>query len=160
VSFSENRLQHFASNQTHRVARQCASRGNFTQCYELAPILKEIKLAHLLYIEGSPRKARSASIEVADAALAAWRADDSTLDVWSEELPDFDGPVMEAKYAAADGASRAAAKAYAAEAVRRCADRVNEDAALRSGTALYSIKAVLSGLADDAIELVKDNPVK
>jgi FMN-dependent NADH-azoreductase len=47
----------------------------------LAPILKEIKLAHLLYIEGSPRKARSASIEVAAAALAAWRVADSTLTV-------------------------------------------------------------------------------
>jgi FMN-dependent NADH-azoreductase len=60
------------------------------------------------YIEGSAGKARSASIEVAAEALAAWRAADSTptvdtLDVWSEELPDFDGPVMEAKYAAPSG---------------------------------------------------------
>lgn len=120
------------------MARQCASRGNFTQCYELAPILKEIKLAHLLYIEGSPRKARSASIEVADAALAAWRAADSTLtvdtlDVWPEELPDFDGPVMEGKYAALSGTPLTEEKASAWSSIR-------------SGTALYSIKAVLSGL--------------
>ena len=33
-----------------------------------------------------------------------------------------------------DGAARAAAKAYAAEAVLRCADLVNEEAALRQTT--------------------------
>jgi DNA-binding response OmpR family regulator len=58
-------------------------------------------MAHILYIEGSPRKQRSASIEVARAALAAWRSD--SLDVWSTPLPEFDGLAMEAKYAALSG---------------------------------------------------------
>ena len=65
-------------------------------------------MAHVLYIESSPRKLRSASIEVAQAALAAWRSVDSsltvdTLDPWSLELPEFDGPALEAKYAAIAG---------------------------------------------------------
>ena len=65
-------------------------------------------MAHVLYIEGSPRKSRSASIEVAGAALAAWRTADpqltvDTLDIWSTELPEFDGHAMEAKYAGIAG---------------------------------------------------------
>ena len=65
-------------------------------------------MAHVLYIEASPRKLRSASIEVAQAVLAAWRKADpkltvDTLDVWSTKLPEFDGPVMEAKYAGLAG---------------------------------------------------------
>jgi FMN-dependent NADH-azoreductase len=65
-------------------------------------------MAHILYIEASPRKERSASIEIAQAALAAWQAADGsltvdTLDVWSEELPEFDGEALEAKYAGIAG---------------------------------------------------------
>jgi FMN-dependent NADH-azoreductase len=68
---------------------------------------EEMKLAHVLYIEASPRKLRSASIEVAH-VLAAWRKADpkltvDTLDVWSTKLPEFDGPLMEAKYAGLAG---------------------------------------------------------
>ena len=59
-------------------------------------------MAHVLYIESSPRKLRSASIEVAQAVLSAWRKADpkltvDTLDVWSTKLPEFDGPLMEAR---------------------------------------------------------------
>lgn len=65
-------------------------------------------MTQILYIEASPRKDRSASIEIARAALSAWQATDTsltvdTLDVWSEELPEFDGEVMEAKYAGIAG---------------------------------------------------------
>jgi FMN-dependent NADH-azoreductase len=84
--------------------------------------LEEIKLAHLLYIEGSPRKARSASIEVAAAALAAWRAADSTLtvdtlDVWSEELPDLDCPLTEEQASAWSSIRKLAARFHAADAL-------------------------------------------
>ena len=69
---------------------------------------EEMKLAHVLYIESSPRKLRSASIEVAQAALSAWRKADpkltvDTLDVRSTKLPEFDGPLMEARYAGLAG---------------------------------------------------------
>lgn len=65
-------------------------------------------MAHVLYIEASPRKLRSASIEVAQAVLSAWRKADpkltvDTLDLWSTKLPEFHGPVMEAKYAGLAG---------------------------------------------------------
>lgn len=58
----------------------------------------------LLYVEASPRKQRSHSIRVADAFLGAWQAanPDGTLDrldLWSTELPRFDGAMLNAKYA-------------------------------------------------------------
>ncbi|MGK9232944.1 NAD(P)H-dependent oxidoreductase [Inquilinus limosus] len=67
-------------------------------------------MARLLYVEASPRKQRSASIEVARAFLAAYReahpADEiETLDLWAVDLPEFDGAAMEAKYAGLSGTS-------------------------------------------------------
>lgn len=65
-------------------------------------------MPHLLYIESSPRKQRSASIEVARAFIEAWQSahPDGTvdaLDVWSEPMPEFDGAVLDAKYAGIAG---------------------------------------------------------
>lgn len=65
-------------------------------------------MPHLLHVESSPRKERSASIEVAHAFLDAWRARHpdgtvDTLDVWRIELPEFDGEAMRAKYAGLAG---------------------------------------------------------
>lgn len=58
----------------------------------------------LLHIECSPRKQRSASLEVARHFIARYQqnAPDTevvTLDLWNLDLPEFDGPVMNAKYA-------------------------------------------------------------
>lgn len=68
-------------------------------------------MAKLLYVESSPRKLRSASIEVSKAFLEAYRkahpADSvRTLDVWNMDLPEFDGVAFEAKYAALEGRER------------------------------------------------------
>jgi FMN-dependent NADH-azoreductase len=65
-------------------------------------------MPHLLYIESSPRKTRSASIEVAQAFLKTWQAANpgstvDTLDVWATDLPEFDGSLLEAKYAGIAG---------------------------------------------------------
>jgi FMN-dependent NADH-azoreductase len=65
-------------------------------------------MAKLLYIEASPRKSRSKSIEVANTFLDALRSahpalEVDTLDLWSTELPKFDGSVVEAKYAILHG---------------------------------------------------------
>ncbi len=70
-------------------------------------------MPHLLHIESSPRKQRSASIEVANAFITAWKARHSqatidTLDVWSTPLPAFDGEALGAKYAALEGVERSA----------------------------------------------------
>jgi len=67
-------------------------------------------VSRLLYVEASPRKERSASIEVCKAFLEAYRAanpDDEIerLDIWSAELPEFNGEVLEAKYSGLTGAS-------------------------------------------------------
>jgi FMN-dependent NADH-azoreductase len=68
-------------------------------------------MANLLYVESSPRKQRSASIEVARAFLDAYRASHpghtiETIDVWNLALPEFDGAAIEAKYAGIEGRER------------------------------------------------------
>lgn len=65
-------------------------------------------MARLLYIEASPRKKRSSSIEVAHHFLDAYRQthpDDhvETLDLWQKELPPFNGDIIDAKYAIVHG---------------------------------------------------------
>lgn len=62
----------------------------------------------LLHIESSPRKQRSASLEIAREFIARYQqnAPDTrvvTLDLWALDLPEFDGPVMDAKYAGLSG---------------------------------------------------------
>jgi FMN-dependent NADH-azoreductase len=61
-------------------------------------------MATLLYIEASPLKERSHTIEAARAFLDAYREANpedtiETLDLWSEVLPPFDGATIEAKFA-------------------------------------------------------------
>lgn len=73
-------------------------------------------MSHLLHIECSPRKQRSASIEVARAFIDTWTARHpqgtvDTLDVWSAGLPEFDGFALEAKYAGLEGRARSADEA-------------------------------------------------
>ena len=58
---------------------------------------------HLLYIQSSPRGRRSVSIAVADAFLQAYRQvahelTVDTLNVWEENLPEFDQEAIGAKY--------------------------------------------------------------
>lgn len=61
-------------------------------------------MASVLYIEASPLKERSHTIEVARAFLGTYgevRPGDSieTCDLWAEMLPSFDGATIEAKLA-------------------------------------------------------------
>jgi FMN-dependent NADH-azoreductase len=70
-------------------------------------------MPHLLHIESSPRKQRSASIEVARTFISGWQrrhpqATVDTLDVWSTALPEFDGAALDAKYAGIEGRERTA----------------------------------------------------
>ncbi|MBD9591179.1 NAD(P)H-dependent oxidoreductase [Pseudomonas sp. PDM03] len=62
----------------------------------------------LLHIECSPRKQRSASLEVARSFITRYRentpdTDIITLDLWNMALPEFDDLAMEAKYAGLSG---------------------------------------------------------
>ena len=57
----------------------------------------------MLYIESSPRKDRSASIEVARAFVDEYKVSHlgdavDSIDLWKESLPEFDGDVINAKY--------------------------------------------------------------
>ena len=65
-------------------------------------------MAKLLYIEASPRKSRSKSIEVARVFLSQLQKTNPSveidnLDLWSTELPPFDGDTIDAKYAVLHG---------------------------------------------------------
>ncbi|HEX9447500.1 MAG TPA: NAD(P)H-dependent oxidoreductase [Dongiaceae bacterium] len=83
-------------------------------------------MARLLYVEASPRKQRSASIEVSLAFLDAYRAahpgdEIETMDVWALDLPAFDGDALAAKYAGLSGDALTAGQARAWEGIRRLA---------------------------------------
>lgn len=75
-------------------------------------------MTKLLYIEASPRKQRSHSIAVAKEFLAAYQAanpdhDLETLDIWQDDLPSFDGAMLDAKYATLEGAEHTPEQAQA-----------------------------------------------
>lgn len=64
-------------------------------------------MTRLLFIQASPRGALSASAHVAHAYIEALKTKGPVtvdlLDVWKENLPAFDGPAIEAKYAGLSG---------------------------------------------------------
>lgn len=65
-------------------------------------------MPRLRHNESSPRKQRSASIEVARDFIDGWQAahPDGAVDVpgvWFEPMPEFDGAVLDAKYAGTAG---------------------------------------------------------
>lgn len=85
-------------------------------------------MPHLLYIESSPRKQRSATIEVATAFIEAWQARHTiatvdTLDVWNMPLPEFDGAVLDAKYAGIMGVERTPEQKQAWDQITELAQR-------------------------------------
>jgi FMN-dependent NADH-azoreductase len=85
-------------------------------------------MAKLLIIEASPRKTRSASIQVADAFAAAYadaNPDDTVekLDLWALDLPAFDGDTINAKYRVLHGQKHTAEEAAAWKAVADMANR-------------------------------------
>jgi FMN-dependent NADH-azoreductase len=90
-------------------------------------------MPHLLYIESSPRKQRSASIEVATAFIEAWQARHTIatvdkLDVWNTPLPEFDGAALDAKYAGIMGVERTPEQKQAWDQITELAQRfINAD---------------------------------
>jgi len=85
-------------------------------------------MAKLLYIEASPRKSRSKSIEVAQAFLSTLQSthpsvDIDRLDLWATELPRFDGDTLDAKYAIMHGQSHLPEQARAWKRVEAVIER-------------------------------------
>ncbi|GAC1420195.1 MAG: NAD(P)H-dependent oxidoreductase [Candidatus Velthaea sp.] len=86
-------------------------------------------MATLLYIEASPRKTQSASIDVARTYLNTYRSTHpndtiDTMDVWNMALPEFNSAMLAAKYAALDGNERTPVQAAAWNVLSTLAERV------------------------------------
>lgn len=85
-------------------------------------------MARLLYIEASPRKNRSISIELAalfrDAYLNAHPGDEiRSINLWNLSLPEINGEVLNAKYALMHGLKPTAREAEAWQEVIRVVDQ-------------------------------------
>jgi FMN-dependent NADH-azoreductase len=85
-------------------------------------------MPRLLYIEASPRKARSGSSAIAQAFLQAYREANSGLfvdqiDLWGKALPEFDQGMLEAKYAVMSGQSFTAAQKSSWASIEQMTDR-------------------------------------
>jgi FMN-dependent NADH-azoreductase len=85
-------------------------------------------MSKLLYIEASPRKSRSKSIEVAHVFLSALQNSHSSVevdewDLWATELPSFDGDTVDAKYAILHGQPHTPEQANAWRRVTEVIDR-------------------------------------
>src|SRR6201995_1823125 len=85
----------------------------------------------LLHVIASPRTKRSASRQGAHAFIEAWKAKhpDATVDelnVWDNDLPVFDGPILEAKYAGIEGRELEPAQADAWRIVHTLAERFRQ----------------------------------
>ena len=86
-------------------------------------------MPRLLYIESSPRKARSASSVVAAAFIEAYREQNSgafvdVLDLWAKPLPEFDQAALDAKYAVMGGTSFSAPQKAAWAMIEQMTDRL------------------------------------
>ncbi|MCL4130055.1 UNVERIFIED_CONTAM: hypothetical protein GTU68_034717 [Idotea baltica] len=88
-------------------------------------------MSKLLYIEASPRKDRSASIEVAQSFVSAFSekgADNTveTLDLWNTVLPEFDGDTINAKYRVMHGENPTPEETLAWETIAAITDQFKE----------------------------------
>ncbi len=84
-------------------------------------------MSKVLYVEASPRKQRSASIEVCEAFIETYRSKNPSdeiekLDVWSLDLPAFGEAALDAKYAGLSGTPLTNEQASAWETIRRLAE--------------------------------------
>jgi FMN-dependent NADH-azoreductase len=96
-------------------------------------------MSTLLHIESSPRKRRSASLDVARAYVDAYRDAHpdhriDVLDLWSVALPEFDGDALDAKYADLSGTPLNAAQQQAWASIRELAQRLHD-----ADTLLFSV---------------------
>lgn len=87
-------------------------------------------MSTLLYIEASPRKARSHSINVANTFLDAYAAANpgdtiDRIDLWDLALPEFDGERLNAKYSVMHGESPSGDEVAAWNEVQVLFDRFN-----------------------------------
>lgn len=88
-------------------------------------------MAKLLHIECSPRKDRSASIEVAQSFISRLLSahpdlEVTTLDLWQISLPEFSDEVMDAKYSGLNGLELTATQVVAWNELKALANYLHE----------------------------------
>ena len=81
-------------------------------------------MANLLHIQTSPRGSRSTSQAVAEHFIDSYRNTHrgdtvETLNVWQAQFPEFDGAIIDAKYAIAHGQPHSPEQVHAWKAVAR-----------------------------------------
>ena len=87
-------------------------------------------MTKLLYIESSPRKDRSKSIQVSNEFLSVYKEthpddDIEVIDLWSYPLPEFDGETINAKYRILHGQDHTAKEAAAWDVVVKIVEQFN-----------------------------------
>lgn len=112
-------------------------------------------MTRVLYIEGSPNKPYSASIEVCNAFLDAYRHahpdhEIQKLDIWNLALPEFDGDALAAKYAGLSGTPLTPAQAAMWRRIEALAQPFHDADKLLFGVPLwnFSIPYKLKHLID------------
>ncbi|OXI79400.1 FMN-dependent NADH-azoreductase [Burkholderia sp. AU31652] len=112
-------------------------------------------MTRVLYIEGSPNKDYSASIDVCNAFLDAYRHthpdhEIQTLDIWNLAIPEFDEAALAAKYAGLSGNALTPAQAAAWQRIEQLAAPFHEADKLLFGVPLwnFSIPYKLKHLID------------
>ncbi|MBN3730986.1 MULTISPECIES: NAD(P)H-dependent oxidoreductase [unclassified Burkholderia] len=112
-------------------------------------------MTRVLYIEGSPNKDYSASIDVCNAFLDAYRHthpdhEIQTLDIWNLAIPEFDEAALAAKYAGLSGKVLTPAQAAAWQRIEQLAAPFHEADKLLFGVPLwnFSIPYKLKHLID------------
>ena len=98
---------------------------------------------HLLYIQSSPRGPRSVSSAVADAFLQAYRQACSeltvdTLNVWEENLPEFDQEAIGAKYKGINNELMDEAEAAVWDKIRELAARFQKADRILLGVPMWN----------------------
>ncbi|WP_071335822.1 FMN-dependent NADH-azoreductase [Burkholderia contaminans] len=112
-------------------------------------------MTRVLYIEGSPNKDYSASIDVCNAFLDAYRLahpdhEIQKLDIWNLAIPEFDEAALAAKYAGLSGKALTPAQAAAWQRIEQLAAPFHEADKLLFGVPLwnFSIPYKLKHLID------------
>jgi len=100
-------------------------------------------MTRVLYIEGSPNKEFSASIEVCNAFLDAYRLEHpdhviQKLDIWDLAMPEFDADALAAKYAGLNGAVLTSAQTAAWQRIEELAAPFHEADKFLFGVPLWN----------------------
>ena len=101
---------------------------------------------HILNIVTSPRRKKSASTAIVNAFLAEYREHvrDVTvdmLDVWQEQLPEFDAEAINAKYKGVSGESMTPVETATWEKIRELASRFQQADRIVLGVPMWNQEA-------------------